>query len=302
MNILLSGVISQRFPAELEARRSEVAEESLSESASRGAHTGSLLPSEGVYPAIGLKRRLPESEIAIFPGLVISVPCTEAIRAAVDSASRTGSQRVCVFQASELREGGVGVVAQVLHVTEDVQIFKCLERCKILHVQRQVNDNPPDLEPQPHIANDFPMTRILILSDSAEPDSLVQCGRLCEEISSLLEVQLSAIGSAGRLLFRDTYGAAPSNFARFTAPEFERFSLWLGTVLDTRGLWPLMLKTTSTLERLRMSRDLMLRAGSGCVLRVASDRSWLRLRSGLGGLFGLLIVLLALWLKGRGVI
>ena len=259
----------------------------------------SELPSVGIYQIIVIKQPLTEQKVPLLPRLVIVVPGEAAV-----------GDKVAVFHWRQ----PVGVVAEVLFVDESSVALKCLERCVFADNDQLINDDRPT---EPHPLRD-PLRRVsgrirLFKDDPAELPSPERVHAILLEICTLLRNQLLNLGTAGRSLFEQEFGQVPSDMeisrlshvdsqSRVTASaDAERFSFWLANALDTRGSWPLILSGKSSFDRLRLLRDLLKSAGSDhSVLRVGSGRSWLRLRSGLGGVVVFLVVILSLWLKGRG--
>ena len=279
VNVLLASLIRQRFPDELASREREREEEN-----SQSAPSVAPIASEGIYPTIILHAKIP-----ILPGLIVAVPTEQAPeQAAVQFAVSTGSMRLCIFHSSKVSRGGIGLICQLIHPGTTQAVVKCLQRCALL-------DYPPTLHDQFH----YPCCRVSVISDE-DPAGLVQLADLGEEISMLLEQQLSFVGAAGRAVFVEAFGAPPPPTMPRTTAQWENFSFWLCNCLDTRGLWPVVLQTRSTIERLRILRELLRRAGAESVLSIGSGRSWLRLRSALAGILGFLLIVLALWLKGSG--
>jgi Zinc finger, C3HC4 type (RING finger) len=280
VNVLLSSLIRQRFREQLSLRERERQEEIAS------AGQPDVAPSDGIYPTIILK-----SKITILPGLVVSVPTLEASeQAAVQFAVSTGSMRLCVFHSSKISRGGVGLICQLLHAGTSQAAVKCLYRCALVEF-------PPILHEEFHYA----CCRVSLVNDEDYTEQILpQLSDLALEISTLLERQLDLVGAAGRAVFVEAFGQPPLPNRPRTAAQWEEFSFWLCTCLDTRGVWQLVLQNRSTIERLRMLRELLRRAGSESVLSISSGRSWLRLRSALAGIIGLLLIVLALWLKGSG--
>jgi len=279
VNVLLSSLIRQRFSADLVLREQERIDDTSQSS------QNDFLPHEGIYPTLILK-----AKIAILPGLVVSIPISEpSEQAAVQFAIATGSMRLCVFQSSKIARGGIGLICQLLHAGESQVAVKCLQRCALAEF-------PPRIHEEFH----YPCCRVSLAADEEIAAGIPQLSDLAEEISRLLETQLGLVGAAGRAVFVEAFGQPPPPDRPRTPGQWEQYSFWLCTCLDTRGVWQVVLQTRSTLERLRMVRELLRRAGSESVLSISSGRSWLRLRSALAGIVGLLVVVFALWLKGSG--
>ena len=293
VNVLLSTLIRERFPGALAARELEANQQRI------GQSPPISLVQDGIYPTIIL-----ESKLAILPGLIVLVPTTSPeSHAAIEFATSSGSMRICVFNASKVRQNGIGLICQLLHAGSESASMKCIHRCSLVSY-------PPTI----HEELSFPSCRVAIVSDDPPNDmEIPQLSALAAEISLLLENQLELVGTAGRAVFLETFGvphiiattpgsstAVLHSLESSTPAQWEEFSFWLCNCLDTRGLWPLLLETKSTGERLRMLRELFRRAGAESVLKISSGRSWLRLRSALSGVIGLLLVIFSLWLKGSG--
>ena len=176
---------------------------------------------------------------------------------------------------SRLTPGPVGVICDVVSCDERRLLLRGVGRVALTD-------------------GDSRAARVEVVSDAQEDASLLQ--PMAAEILTLLARQLQLIGRAGRAIFRDEFGQLPETATSIR--DFEKFSFWVCACLDTRGNWPLLLATRSTLERLRLVRGLMRNAGAHVVLAMATDRSWLRLRSGVAGILGLVLLLVALWWRG----
>jgi hypothetical protein len=287
--VLLSSIIESRFPEELQRRQADEAE-ILASSVSQTQQTPSSPPVGQLYPLLTSS----DKHTALLPHLVVALDIrgSSSAVAALNFARQSGMPEVGVFQTSRASEGSIGVLCDIVHVGEERVVLRARTRMVLQESPRILRSEATEEEQRREYVL---MGRLERVRDHEEDANLMRA--MVGEILELLNRQLQLIGRAGRAIFEDQFGRVPQSVGGIE--DFEKFSFWVCACLDTRGNWPLLLTTRSTLERLRLTRGLMRNAGAHVVLAIATDRSWLRLRSGLAGILGLVVILVALWWHGR---